>query len=49
MLGRLCPKWRMDQGLQEVFDLNNGGVLQMSELKAYKKWVVADVKKEEGL
>ena len=44
---KVCPSWRLDQMLNETFDLINGGDLDRSKLGEYIKAVINDIIKEE--
>lgn len=44
---KVTPKWRLEQMLEETFDLNNGGELTRKKLGEYLKSVVNDVIKED--
>lgn len=48
MVLQVLPDWRLEQGLVEVFDINNGGYLDVKRMGEYLKWVVQDVAKEES-
>ena len=43
----LTPSWRLEQGLDEVFDRLNGGTLDITRMKDYIKWVIDDIVKED--
>lgn len=44
----LTPSWRLEQGLNEVFNLNNGNFIDRKGLGKYIKWVLDDIIKEES-
>jgi hypothetical protein len=46
---QVTPDWRIDQAIQEVFDTNNGGTIDIKGLGEVIKWVNADIMKEELL
>jgi hypothetical protein len=43
----VCPDWRIDQAVQEVFDTLNGGEPDVKRLGDVIKWVTSDIMKEE--
>ena len=43
----VTPAWRIEQGIQEIADTNNNGVLEMKHLGDVIKWVISDVIKED--
>lgn len=45
----LTSSWRLEQGLNEVFNLTNGGILDIKQIGIYLKWIISDILKEEML
>ena len=45
---QITPVWRIDQGIQEVFNTLNGGTMDISRLGEVIKWVNQDIMKEES-
>lgn len=43
----VTPGWRLEQGVQEICDTNNGGILVMKDMGNVIKWVLGDIAKEE--
>jgi hypothetical protein len=46
---KVCPAWRLDQMLNETFDILNGGQIDIKKMGTYIKAVVNDIIKEELL
>jgi hypothetical protein len=44
---KVTPDWRVDQAIQEVFDTNNNGVIDIKKIGDVIKWVNQDIMKEE--
>lgn len=47
LVQQITPVWRLEQGLQEVFNLLNGGELNNKLIGEYIQWVVKDTISEE--
>lgn len=45
----LLPNWRLEQGINEVCNLNNGGYIDMKDTGLYLKWIQNDILKEEEM
>ena len=46
---QVCPNWRLEQMLEQTFDLMNGGTLDVKKTGEYIKNVIQDILKEELL
>jgi len=44
---KVTPPWRLEQFLNEVCDLNNGGMITRDKIPVFMKAVIADIVKEE--
>lgn len=44
----ILPQWRLDQGIENVFDVLNGGSIDISKTGNYIKWIMDDILKEES-
>lgn len=46
-VNEVCKPWRLEQGVQEVFDTLNGGEPDIKDVRNLIKWVMSDIIKEE--
>jgi len=43
IVNKITPPWRLEQGIQEIFDLNNDGEINRNKLGDYIRWVIKDI------
>ena len=44
---KVTPEWRLNQGIMEVFNILNGGEIDIKKTGDYIRWVISDITKED--
>ena len=44
---KVTPKWRLEQGVEFIYDTLNGGQIDLTKTGDYIRWVINDIVKEE--